>query len=147
MSSSTTPKRSIHPYVLSKQEIEALPMEGFSDPEKCTGCWQQIFSGPDTPTNELNMGMARFPPASEDRKSFNALHRHKQAEFYYILSGSGVVKIDGVEYDVSAGHALFIPGDSEHGFSNLDTEKEFVFLWGFAADGFRDIVIRYTGDS
>lgn len=147
MSSSNTSKRLVQPYVLSKQDIEALPIEGFSDPKKCTGGWQQIFSGPDTPTNEMNIGMARFPPASEGRKSFNALHRHKQAEFYYILSGSGVVKIEGVDHDVSAGHALFIPGNSEHGFWNLDTEKELVFLWGFAANGFRDIVIQYTGEN
>lgn len=143
--STSAQKPTPRPFVLSKEEIEALPMENFSDdPKRATGGWQQIFSSPETPTNELNIGIARFPPASKTQESFEALHRHKQAEFYYILSGSATVKIDGMDHEVSPGHALFIPGDAEHGFWNRDTENELVFLWGFAIDGFKDVLYRFS---
>lgn len=147
MSGSTVTKSAIRPWVLSKEQIEALPLLNFSgDSTKATGGWQQIFSNPDTPTNELNIGIARFPPHSDSRESFEALHKHKQAEFYYILSGTAVVRIEGTDYVASPGHALYIPGDAEHGFWNEDTEKELVFLWGFACDGFRDVIYRFTDD-
>jgi mannose-6-phosphate isomerase-like protein (cupin superfamily) len=148
MSSDANPKSPVRGFVLSKQDIDNIPLENFSDdPKKASGGgWKQIFSSPDTPTDSLNIGIAHFPPTSANQESFEALHRHKQAEFYYILSGQACVQIDGVKYDVKPGHALFIPGDGEHGFWNTSSTEELVFLWGFAADGFKDIVYRFTGD-
>lgn len=141
-------KTNVRPFVLSKDEVLNIPLENFSGNDKrATGGWRQIFSAPETPTDSLNIGVAHFPPRTETQQSFEALHRHKQAEFYYILSGEAIVKIEGVPYEVKAGHALFIPGDAEHGFWNTSYTEELFFLWGFAADGFRDIVYRFTGDS
>ena len=140
-----TSKPGVRPFVLSKQEINSLPLEDFSgDKKKATGGWKQIFSSPDTPTDSLNIGLAVFPPRTDSQESFEALHRHQQAEFYYILSGQGIVKIEGVDYDVTGGHALFIPGDAEHGFWNISKESDLVFLWGFAIDGFSEVVYRFT---
>lgn len=131
MSAATGSKPSVRPYVLSKQEINALPLEDFSDKTKATGGWRNIFSSPDTPTDSLTIGIANFPPRTKSQESFEALHRHKQAEFYYVLSGQAIVKIDGVDYEVASGHALFIPGDAEHGLWNTSYEEEFVLFWGF----------------
>jgi mannose-6-phosphate isomerase-like protein (cupin superfamily) len=148
MSEPTNSKPRVQPFILSKQDIDSIPLENFSGNEKrATGGWRQIFSSPETPTDSLNIGIAHFPPRRASQESFEALHRHKQAEFYYILSGQAVVKIEGVDYDVVPGHALFIPGDAEHGFWNTSTEEELVFIWGFAVDGFRDVVYRFTGDA
>ncbi|KAF7192262.1 Dimethlysulfonioproprionate lyase DddW [Pseudocercospora fuligena] len=134
-------------FVLHKSDIDAIPLENFSNNSKrATGGWKQIFSSPDTPTDGLNIGIAHFPPRTSTFESFEALHRHKQAEFYYILSGQALVKIDGVEYNVKPGAALYIPGDGEHGFWNTSETEELVFLWGFPCDGFRDVVYRFTGD-
>lgn len=133
------------PYVLSKQQIDQLPLEDFAgDKKKATGGWRQIFSRPATPTDSLNLGIAHFPPRTASEESFEALHRHEQAEFYYILSGQGTVRIAGVDYDVTSGHALFIPGDAEHGFWNTSQEEELVFLWGFGVDGFDQVVYRFS---
>jgi quercetin dioxygenase-like cupin family protein len=148
MPAAIDPKSKVRGFVLSKEEINNIPLENFSnDPKRASGGgWKQIFSSPQTPTDSLNIGIAHFPPRSSTQESFEALHRHKQAEFYYILSGQACVQIDGVKHDVKPGAALFIPGDGEHGFWNTSSTEELVFLWGFAADGFRDIVYRFTGD-
>ncbi|KAK1144800.1 hypothetical protein N8T08_004812 [Aspergillus melleus] len=136
---------SVRPFVLSKQQIDALPFENFGgDRKKATGGWRNIFSSPQSPTDGLTLGIATFPPRSAEEESFEALHRHAQAEFYYILSGHAVVKIEGVDHEVTNGHALFIPGDAEHGFWNTSSEEELVFLWGFGIDGFGEVVYRFS---
>lgn len=141
-------KSPVRPHVVSKEDIDSIPLENFSgDPKRAIGGWKQIFSAPRTPTDSLNIGVAHFPPSTTIRESFEALHRHKQAEFYYILSGEARVQIEGVDYDVRPGTAIFIPGDAEHGFVNTSTKEELVFLWGFAADGFGDIIYRFSGDA
>ena len=138
MTASATTKLIVRPFVLSKHEINSLPLEDFAgDKKRATGGWKQILSSPDTPTDSLNIGIAILPPKTNSQESFEALHRHQQAEFYYILSGQAMVKIDDVDYDVVPGHALFIPGNAEHGFWNTSHEEDLVFLWGFAIDGFK----------
>ncbi|KAJ5155564.1 hypothetical protein N7492_008367 [Penicillium capsulatum] len=135
----------VRPYVLSKEEVDALPFEDFAgDQKKATGGWQNIFSKPTSPTDSLTLGLATFPPRTESTESFEALHRHEQAEFYYILSGHAIVKISGVDYPVTSGHALFIPGDAEHGFWNTSHEEKLVFLWGFGIDGFGEVKYRFS---
>ncbi|MBM3862736.1 MAG: cupin domain-containing protein [Verrucomicrobia bacterium] len=43
------------------------------------------------------------------------LHHHKLSEeFYYILSGSGTMEIDGMEHPVIAGDAVLIPAGAWH---------------------------------
>ena len=135
----------VRPFVLSGSDIHNLPIENFTgDKSHATGGWKQIFNAPDTPTNEFNIGIAHFPPRSADQESFVTLHRHQQAEWYYMLKGQGVVKIEGVEYRCEPGHAFFIPGDAEHGSWNTSETEELVFLWGFAVDGFHQIVFRFS---
>lgn len=129
MSPPSHPQPNVRPFVLSKQQIDSLPFENFAgDRKKATGGWRNIFSSPTSPTDSLTLGIATFPPPSALEESFEALHRHKQAEFYYILSGQARVRIDSVDYEVTSGHALFIPGDAEHGFWNTSTEEKLVFL-------------------
>jgi mannose-6-phosphate isomerase-like protein (cupin superfamily) len=42
---------------------------------------------------------------------------HKVAEeFYFVLAGSGVALLDGVEYDLAAGDFLRLPPGTTHGF-------------------------------
>lgn len=148
MAATIDSKSDVRPFVLSKQEINQLPLEDFSDSRtgfvSKGGGWRNIFSAPTTPTDSLNIGIATFPPRSASQMSFEALHRHKQAEFYYILSGQAVVRIDDAKYEVGAGHALFIPGDAEHGFWNPSEEEALVFLWGFACDGFKEVVYQFS---
>ncbi|MGA0603003.1 cupin domain-containing protein [Caulobacter sp. KR2-114] len=65
-----------------------------------------------TPTDSLTLGVASVSPADP---ADLRLHRHEQAEAYYILSGQGVLNIEGVEYPLAAGVTAFIPGGRLHG--------------------------------
>ena len=140
----TDPPRPVQPVVLSKQDIDSLPVNGFSEPGRIVGGFQNIFASETTPTNELTFGVARFPARTSQQTAFEALHRHAPAEFYHILSGHMVIFLEGVRHRVTAGHAIYIPGDAEHGFCNPSTEEELVFSWGFATDGFSGIEYRFS---
>lgn len=137
-------KRCVRPVVLSKQEIDSLPIKGFPEPGRIVGGFQNIFASETTPTNELTFGVASFPAKTPQQTAFEALHRHKPAEFYFILSGHMVIILEGVRHRVTTGHAIYIPGDAEHGFCNPSTEEELVFCWGFAIDGFSEIRYQWS---
>ena len=133
------------PVHLSSSAISQLPQETFTSKDhpgfpKQSLAWQSLFSSPSTSTNSLTSGLLTLPPAPKGRL---ALHRHSQAEMYYILAGQGTVTISGKEHHVGPGDALFIPGDAEHGTVNTGQE-EMRWLYVFATDSFRDVVYRYS---
>lgn len=139
-----TTSRPIQPVVISKAEVDALPVLGFNEPGRIFGGFQNIFASESTPTNELTFGIARFPPKTTTNVGFEALHRHTPAEFYYIISGHMHLLLEGVEYRVTGGDAIYIPGDAEHGFCNPSSAEELVFVWGFPIDGFVGIEYRFS---
>lgn len=73
-------------------------------------------------------------------------HRHKQSEIYYIISGKGVVRIDGKEYAVEEGSSVFIPGDAEHEIFNLE-DDELKWFYVFPTGAFGDIVYRFSDEA
>lgn len=94
--------------------------------------------GDGTPTNELTSGTCRMRPEG-------SLHRHSHAapEIYYILSGYGVVHLDGDEHEVSAGDMIFIPSHAVHGIANPGSvDLEFVFT--YAAHSSEDERTKYA---
>ena len=64
---------------------------------------------------------------------------------YHVTAGRGIVSIDGQEYEVGKGSVVFIPGDAEHGIRNVGCE-DLVWLYAFAADGFGEVVYRFSGE-
>jgi mannose-6-phosphate isomerase-like protein (cupin superfamily) len=70
-------------------------------------------------------------------------HRHKQAEIYYIISGKGIMSIDGKEYSVEGGSSIFIPGDAEHGIRNEGVE-DLRWFYVFPTGAFSDVVYRFS---
>lgn len=88
------------------------------------------------------MGVAEMEPgATTDLR----VHRHAQAEAYYILSGQGVVTIDGHEHAVRAGSAVFVPGNAEHGVVNTGSDI-MRLLYVFPADSFADIEYQFEDE-
>lgn len=51
--------------------------------------------------------------------------------------------IEGEEYEVRKGSVVWIPGDAAHVVRNAE-EKDLVWLYVFAADGFGDVVYRFN---
>ncbi|KAL5002811.1 RmlC-like cupin domain-containing protein [Aspergillus recurvatus] len=94
-----------------------------------------------TPSSNICAGLASCPPHTGKL----ALHRHTQAEIYYITSGRGIVSIEGIEHEVSAGSVLFIPGDAEHGVVNRGGEA-LEWFYAFPTAGFGDVVYRFSGE-
>lgn len=100
--------------------------------------FRTLFSGGTTATAALTAGVADLSPGE-----WLGLHRHTPTEIYYIVEGEGVVTLDGVEQTVSAGTAVYIPSDTEHGIRNT-TQEQLRFFYAFAADSFDDVTDRFS---
>ncbi|RDW75981.1 RmlC-like cupin [Coleophoma crateriformis] len=131
----------IQPVIVSPKQLTSHNIEQFDDPSQGNCTWHTLVSAPHTNTNSLSSGIAVCQPKIGCLRH----HRHKEAEIYYIISGEGIVHIDGVEHHVSAGSTVFIPGDAEHAIFNK-AEEELKWFYVFATDSFGDIVYRFTPD-
>jgi mannose-6-phosphate isomerase-like protein (cupin superfamily) len=114
---------------------EGVTREGWDDPIRGQVTWRTLLSGDRTPTSQLTLGVAELGPG---QPAPFLPHRHAQAEAYYVLSGEGVVHLDGVEHAVRPGSCVFIPGDVWHGARNTGPGL-LRLLYVFAADSFADV--------
>lgn len=83
-------------------------------------------------------GVSEMPPGG-----WLGHHRHEPAELYYVVAGEGVVTIDGEDHTVTAGTALEVPGDAEHGVRNPGPGTLVVF-YAFAVSSFDEVEYRFT---
>ena len=144
MESVPNPKSAVKSLVVSKEEIDALPVQGFPDPGLIVGGFQTIFANESTPTDQLTFGIARFPAKKGAQISYEALHSNTPAEFYYITQGRMYLLLEGEEHRVSAGCAIFIPSNAEHGFCNPSYDEELVFVWGLSTPGSAGIESKFS---
>ncbi|MGB5871535.1 MAG: cupin domain-containing protein [Albidovulum sp.] len=114
------------------RQLDDLPVEGGTDPVYGDVTWRTLISADRTPSADFLLGVAEFPA-----HGVLNLHRHAPPEFYLCTAGSGVVTIDGVENHVTAGTAVFIPGNAEHGVKA--GADGLTFAYGFAQNAFSDI--------
>lgn len=70
-----------------------------------------------TKCNEISIQITHIEPDGEQN-----LHSHPEHQCYYILSGTGCMRIDEDEQQVSSGDAVYIPSGSMHGIWNNSTE-------------------------
>jgi mannose-6-phosphate isomerase-like protein (cupin superfamily) len=101
--------------------------------------FRTLFSGGVTATASLTAGIADL-----NAGEWLGLHRHAPAEIYYIVEGDGIVTLDGLEHAVSAGAAVYVPGDVEHGIRN-SKQAPLRFFYAFAVDSFDDVAYRFSG--
>jgi quercetin dioxygenase-like cupin family protein len=113
----------------------SCPLEGWNDALRGMVVWRTLLSGDRTPTSQLTLGVTELGPGQPS--PFHP-HRHAQSEIYYVLSGEGVVQIEGEEHRLRAGTSAFIPGDAWHGARNTGGEP-LRLLYVFAADSFGDV--------
>ena len=95
--------------------------------------WRTLVSGDVTHSEALTMGIAKIPPAGMLHE-----HRHRQAEIYLILQGTGSVRIDGKTRPVRAGSAVFIPGNAVHSCENTGA-SDLRFAYVFPANSFEEV--------
>jgi mannose-6-phosphate isomerase-like protein (cupin superfamily) len=87
--------------------------------------------GADAATGAFTVGVTELEP-----EGWLGLHRHRPAETYHVLSGEGVVRIEGEEHAVTAGSTVVIPGDAEHGIQNTGgVVLRFLFVFAVASLG------------
>ena len=60
----------------------------------------------------------------------------------FIVEGTGILTLDGVEQVVTAGSAVFIPGNAEHGLRN-ESGSGLKLFYVFPTDRFADVVYRF----
>lgn len=124
------------PFTIHEDDCE---FEGWADPETRQARWRTLISGDRTPTDSLTVGVAELE--SGESRAF-CLHRHAQAEVYYILSGEGIVTISGTDHLVRPGTVVFMPGGAEHGARNTGTEL-LRLLYVFPASSLSEIEYKF----
>ncbi len=117
--------------------LDHQAIEGGFDPVFGDVTWQTLISGDKTASNGLVLGVATFPA-----NGVLHLHRHAPPEFYFCLSGSGIVMMDGQPHHVAPGSAIFIPANVEHGVrAGAEGLK---FAYGFGEDAFSAIEYQFS---
>jgi quercetin dioxygenase-like cupin family protein len=124
------------PFVVHEQDCD---LERWDEPADGRVAWRTLLSADRTPSASLTMGVAELEPG--EAKDLR-LHKHAQAEAYYILSGEGTVTVSGTQHPVRAGSAIFIPGGEVHGALNTGAEP-LRLLYVFPADSFAEIEYEF----
>jgi quercetin dioxygenase-like cupin family protein len=130
-------KSAVEGFVTSAADVAA---EAWDDARGRISFHTLISSG-DTPSNGLVAGLATVESGGNLAK-----HRHAPAEIYYAVEGAATVTIDGNARVVSAGAAVFIPGNSWHQIDNA-FDRPFRFLYVFPADRFEDVEYVFAPNS
>ena len=76
----------------------------------------------------LSCGIYSLPAGASDLQS-----PHDEDEVYYVLSGSGRLKVGGEEKHIGAGSILYVEATSEHSFFEID--EDITLLVFFASGG------------
>ena len=120
-----------------------VPVEGGAGGAFGSVTWRTLLSADRTPTDALTVGIAEVLPGDGTPVR---LHRHAQAEAYYVIAGEGIMAIEGDETPLRAGSVVFIPGGRWHAARATGTEV-LRLLYAFATDSFADVVYEFDGES
>jgi mannose-6-phosphate isomerase-like protein (cupin superfamily) len=126
---------SAQPMVLAEADS---PADGWDDPVRGRNRWRTLFSKGGTPTDGITCGVADLEPGG-----WLGLHRHAPPEIYYVIAGAGVVTLDGCDFSVRAGSAVFIPGMAEHAIRQTGGEV-LRFFYGFPVDSFNSVEYLFS---
>lgn len=117
--------------------IDDLPIEGGFGTQYGGATWRTLISGDVMESSCLVLGVAQIPAGG-----VLAAHRHAPSEFYFILSGSGIVTIEQTAHEVIRGSSVFIPANAEH---SLAAGPDGVsFAYGFAKNAFSEIEYAFS---
>ena len=66
-------------------------------------------------------------------------HEHPTHEFYFVMSGRGVMIVAGEERDVSPGDLVYIPPDAVHSLVTIGDDPIHCFCFAVAVEGAGEI--------
>ena len=118
------------------------PAEGWVTASGGRLTWRTLVSADRDPTRAITAGITEIPPSDDPV----TLHRHAADELYFVVSGAGVVVIDGTEHPVHAGSTAFIPGNRWHAVRNPGPDALRLF-YAFPVDSFSDVVYEFPEGS
>lgn len=72
----------------------------------------------------LSMGLYVLPAGGTDPQQ-----PHSEDEVYYIVSGRGVIFVDGEDRPVQAGSVVFVAAQVEHRFHNIEEELKIIVFF------------------
>ena len=122
------------PVVVREEDLEWETWANEGDvPERGLVYWKTLVSEDVTHSDSLTMGIGRIPAGEGLRR-----HRHRQAEIYLILEGTGRVEIGPEARSIGAGSTVFIPGNAAHSCQNTGA-SDLRFAYVFPADSFKEI--------
>jgi len=77
--------------------------------------------------DSLTVGLYRV------RESDEATHQpHPRDEVYYVLSGAGVIRVEGVDQAVGPGAVLFVPAHQRHHYHSITEELSLLVFFSSA---------------
>jgi mannose-6-phosphate isomerase-like protein (cupin superfamily) len=71
---------------------------------------------------ELSVIRERMPPGTSEARHFHAVAR----QFFYILSGSAVLDVEGVEFELAEGDGLEVAPGARHQIFSRSTTRPFL---------------------
>ena len=125
------------PAPLAIDEAQA-PESAWDDPVRGRLRFRTLFSQGLTPTAGLTGGVTELGPGD-----WLGLHRHAPPEVYYVFAGAGIVSLEGRDFPVKGGSAVFIPGMAEHGIRQTGDETLRLF-YAFPVDTFDSVEYLFT---
>jgi quercetin dioxygenase-like cupin family protein len=77
------------------------------------------------------------------------MHSHAPAEIYYLIQGVALLQLDDAEHLLGTGSAVFIPGGTEHGLTNVGTTPVGTtpvrLFYMLAAESFDEVEYTFAG--
>lgn len=116
--------------------IADLPSDAWDDATRGRVSWKTVLSAERSGSHGVVCGIASFPPGGCLRP-----HRHAQPEAFVVLAGSGTVQYGDRTLAIDAETALFVPGDTVHGFRAGAEGLRMLYL--FPADRFSEIAYDF----
>jgi mannose-6-phosphate isomerase-like protein (cupin superfamily) len=125
----------VRPLVVDEVET---PQHSWDDLVRGRLDFRTLFSRGRTETAGLTCGVTEL-----NAGGWLGLHRHAPHEVYFVYAGAGIVSLDGREFPVKAGSAVFIPGMAEHGIRQTGSEPLRLF-YAFPADSFDGVEYLFS---
>mgnify|MGYP000480481330 CR=1 FL=1 len=98
---------------------------------------REIFHPNNFPESRMSVAMASLNPGKS-----TVLHYHKSSdEIYFILSGSGLLEIEGEKREVSAGDYIYIKAGQKHKVENLGEEPLKIVCFSYPPYSHEDTVL------